>query len=98
MKIFTRLMGLLLFVAAALPATAQRVYSLTFGDSEYLAVPAAFGSADYCSPATYTDTLANGMDATAPAMDACQAIANTADITGKIALITEALAPSESKC
>ena len=87
MKIFTRLMGLLLFVAAALPATAQRVYSLTFGDSEYLAVPAAFGSADYCSPATYTDTLANGMDATAPAMDACQAIANTADITGKIALI-----------
>jgi PA domain-containing protein/type IX secretion system substrate protein len=80
---------LALLSAFAFNLSAQRAYTFNIDSpvypDTYTAVPAGFGSADYCGGVVVTGDLVFVTDGTAPVNDGCEAPVN--DVTGKIVVI-----------
>jgi len=96
------LMALAAFLIAGIAnLTAQGNYNLDIADpvsiaGTYLAVPAAFGGADFCTDGTTTGDLIISDDGNGTTSDACEPIVN--DLTGKIALIDRGACEFGVKC
>ncbi len=71
-------------------------FNLTVNGNDYNAVPASFGSADFCDPTVISGQWVIATDGTAPVTNACEAIVN--DINGKIALIDRGTCSFDIKC
>lgn len=90
-----RLSAFVLFMVGV-SSTMNAQFNLTVNGNNYNAVPAGFGSAEFCDATVYSGEWVIAQDGTAPVTNACEAIVN--DINGKIALIDRGTCSFDLKC